>query len=59
MATTIIPEVEKEIKHNCETRDYDCYISIGGDPMQHIGSAPDYSASETKCSEYVRTCQRS
>jgi hypothetical protein len=51
-ATTIIPEVTKEIKFNRETKDYDLYITIDGERM-YIGSAPNYSEGESRCREYA------
>jgi hypothetical protein len=51
-ATTIIPEVTKEIKFNRETKDYDCFITID-ELRQYIGSAPTHPAAETKCRDYA------
>ena len=37
MATTaILPEIRKRIVYNRQTKDYDCYISIDGDPERYI-----------------------
>lgn len=52
MATTIIPEVTKEIKYNRETKDYDCYITID-DQREYIGSAASYGDGETRCRDYA------
>jgi len=54
MATTaILPEISKRIAYNRTSKDYDCYISIDGDPEQYIGSAPDYSAAEKTCNDFA------
>lgn len=53
MATsTIISEVEKEIKYNHETKDYDCTVIIDG-AREYIGSADSYGEGETMCRDYA------
>jgi hypothetical protein len=52
-ASTILPEITKRIAYNRTSKDYDCYISIDGDPEQYIGSADTHPAAETKCRDYA------
>jgi hypothetical protein len=52
-AATILPEVTKRIAYNRTTKDYDCFVSIDGDPEQYIGSAEVYSDAEAKCRDYA------
>ena len=53
MAIAILPEVNKRIAWNRETKDYDCYISIDGDQEHYIGSAPNHSAAEKTCNDFA------
>ncbi len=51
--TIIIADIAKAIKYDRETKDYACSISIDGGAAQIIGYAPNYSAGEKLCNDYV------
>jgi hypothetical protein len=46
-------EIEKAIRYNPHTRDYDCFISIDKGPEQYIGSAPTHPEAEGTCRDYA------
>jgi hypothetical protein len=40
------------IAYDPATRDYACYVQVGDDPEQYVGSAAIYHAAELKCCDY-------
>jgi len=52
-ASTIISDIQKEIKYDRQTKDYNCLISIDGGPFESIGFASNYSEAERKCNAYA------
>lgn len=44
--------ISHRIAYDATTRDYACYVQVGGDPEQYIGSAGTYHESELKCCDY-------
>lgn len=52
-ASTIISDIQKEIKYDRQTKDYNCLISIDGGAFESIGFASNYSEAERKCNAYA------
>lgn len=50
--TTTAPEIERDIRYNSATRDYDCSLSIDG-IRRYVGSARTYSEAEALCDQIV------
>jgi hypothetical protein len=46
--------ITHRIAYDRDARDYACYVQVGGDPEQYIGSTASYHEGEIKCLDYKR-----